>query len=62
MMNKKKLYRSTTDMRIAGVCGGLAEYLGWDSTIVRLICAALVLFCGSGLLFYILAAIIIPKE
>ena len=61
-MNGKKLYRSTTDRKLAGVCGGLAEYLGIDSTIVRLIFAALVIFAGTGILAYIIAAIIIPED
>jgi phage shock protein C len=58
----KKLYRSETDKKIFGVCGGIAEYFDMDSTIVRLICAVLVLFWGSGLLAYLIAAFIIPKE
>ncbi len=58
---EKKLYRSTTDKKLAGVCGGLAEYFSLDSTLIRL---AFVLFCiagGSGLLLYIIAAIIMPE-
>lgn len=57
---KKKLYRSVTDKKLAGVCGGVAEYFGIDSTIVRLIFAALVIFAGTGVLAYILCALIIP--
>jgi len=47
----KKLYRSKTDRRIAGVCGGLAEYLGIDSLVVRLIFLAMLIFggCNSSL-------------
>ena len=60
-MEKKKLYRSSTDVKLAGVCGGLAEYIGMDPTIVRLITAVLCLCWGAGLLMYILAAIIIPR-
>ena len=59
---EKKLYRSTTDKKLAGVCGGFAQYFGVDSTIIRL---ALVLFCllgGAGVLFYIICAIVIPEE
>lgn len=59
---KKKLYRSQSDRKIAGVCGGIAEYFDLDSTIVRLITVALCLFVGAGLLFYIAAAFIIPDE
>ena len=60
-MEKKKLYRSSTDVKLAGVCGGLAEYIGMDPTIVRLIGALLCLCCGTGVLAYIVAAIVIPK-
>lgn len=50
-----------SDKKLAGVCGGIAEYFGIDSTIVRLI---LVIFClvgGSGILFYIIAALVMPN-
>lgn len=43
-MTPKKLYRSTRDRQIAGVCGGIAEYAGVDSTVVRLTAIALLLF------------------
>ena len=56
----KKLYRSSSDKKIAGVCGGIAEYMNVDSTIVRLIAVLLVFGCGSGLLAYIVAALIMP--
>ena len=55
----KKLYRSSTDKKIAGVCGGIAEYMNVDSTIVRLV-AVLLVFWGAGLLAYIVAALIMP--
>ncbi|EGJ26010.1 Phage shock protein PspC [Listeria monocytogenes str. Scott A] len=45
---------------IAGVCGGLAEYFGIEVTIIRLLWAGAVLFFGTGILLYILAAIIMP--
>ena len=51
---EKKLYRSTTDKKIAGVCGGFAQYFDVDPTLVRVL---LVLFCllgGSGVLFYLI--------
>ena len=57
---EKKLYKSRSDKKICGVCGGLAEYLEMDATVLRLIAAALVIFCGVGLLAYIIAALIIP--
>ena len=59
---EKKLYRSRTDKKICGVCGGLAKYFGMDTTIARLVCALLVLFTGVGLLGYIVAALVIPEE
>ncbi len=58
----KRLCKSSTDRAICGVCGGIAQYFGIDSIIIRLL---MVLFClafGSGLLFYIIAAIIMPSE
>lgn len=58
---KKQLRRSTENKVIAGVCGGIAEYFDIDPTLIRL---AWVLFCalgGSGVLAYIIAAIIIPE-
>ena len=59
---EKKLYRSTTDKMIAGVCGGFAKYFNVDPTLIRVL---LVLFCllgGSGLLFYIVCVVVIPEE
>ena len=58
---EKKLYRSTINKKIAGVCGGLAEYLNIDSTIIRLIWALLVFCAGTGLLAYIICALVIPE-
>lgn len=57
-----KLYKSRKDKKIAGVCGGIAEKLGIDSTFIRLIWAISSLYYGSGLMLYILFAIIIPDE
>lgn len=59
---KKRLYKSNTDKKISGVCGGIAEYMNIDSTIVRLICIALVFGWGSGLIAYIVAALIMPEQ
>ena len=58
----KKLYRLRLDRKIAGVCGGIGKYINIDSNIIRLL---FVLFClagGSGLIFYIVAAILMPEE
>ena len=59
---EKKLYKSNTDKKICGVCGGLAEYLNMDATIIRLILILAVLFAGCGLLAYIIAALVIPDK
>lgn len=58
---KKELRRSATDCKICGVCGGIAEYLGIDANIVRLIWTAISLFAGGGIILYIVAAVIMPK-
>ncbi len=62
-MEKKKLYKSSTDKMLSGVLGGFAEYLGIDSTLIRLVYVLLSLFSAGfpGLLFYIICAIIIPE-
>lgn len=49
---RKKLYRVRRGRIIAGVCGGVAKYLGIDPKIVRLLCLALIAAYGSGLLVY----------
>ena len=59
---EKKLYRSITDKKLAGVCGGLAEYLGMDVSIIRLIWILAVVFAGVGILAYIIAALVIPQQ
>jgi len=58
----KRLYRSRNDVMICGVCGGIAEYFDIDPTIVRLAAVVLVFGWGSGLLAYLVGAIIIPKN
>lgn len=58
----KKLYKSSTDKKLCGVCGGIAEYFDIDSTIVRLLWVFFSLFAGSGLLAYIVAAIVMPNH
>lgn len=61
-MDTKRLYRSRTERMIEGVCGGVAQYLGVDPTLVRLAFIAFSLAYGSGLLIYLLAVLIIPLE
>ncbi len=58
----KRLFRSTADRRIAGVCGGIGEYFGIDPTMVRIGWVVFCLLGGSGVLAYILCALIIPEE
>lgn len=58
----KRLYRSTENKMIAGVCGGLGEYFDIDPTIVRLVVVAAAVAAGSGLVAYILAWIVIPQR
>lgn len=58
---QKKLYRSTTDRKIAGVCAGVAEYLNIDVTVVRVLWA-LACFFWAGLLAYIICAFVIPEK
>jgi phage shock protein PspC (stress-responsive transcriptional regulator) len=59
---KKKLYRSEKDHMIAGVCGGIAEYFDVDATLVRLLTGLSVILGGAGVVAYIIAWIIIPKN
>ena len=58
----RRLYRSRTDKKIAGVCGGLAKYFGWDPVIPRIALAVLFFGAGVGLLAYIICWIVIPLE
>ena len=59
----KKLYLSSIDKKIFGVCGGIAHYFGIDSTMIRLGCVFLALVSfGALVLFYLIAWILIPKE
>ena len=60
---KKKLYRTEgEDRKLAGVCGGLAEYFDADPGIVRIAAAAAILLCGIGLWIYIIAALVLPNK
>lgn len=59
----KKLYRSTSDRLLLGVCGGLAAYFGLDSTLVRLAAAVLVVLTFPlGLVLYVVFALVMPPE
>lgn len=59
---QKKLYKSRTDKKIDGVCGGLGAYFGVDPTIIRLAWVIFSCFGGSGILAYIIAMIVMPEE
>lgn len=54
----KKLYKSSLDRKICGVCGGFAEFFGIDATILRLLVVLFTLAGGSGVLFYIVARLL----
>lgn len=58
----KRLYKSEDNRILCGVCGGVGEYLGVDPTLVRLVWVLITLAAGAGLLLYIIAAIIMPRE
>ncbi len=58
----KKLYKSSIDKKLCVVCGGIAEYFDIDSTIVRLALVAFCLLGGSGILAYIIAALVMPDR
>ena len=57
----KKLCKSNTNKKICGVCGGIAEYLNADPTLIRLAFVVIAAIAGSGVLAYILAALIMPE-
>ena len=59
---KARLHKSATNKQIAGVCGGLAEYFNVDPSIIRIATVVLVLGWGSGLLAYIICALVLPTE
>lgn len=63
MPTNKKMVRSSSDRWVAGVCGGIAEYFGWDPAVVRL-AYVLLSVCGAGfpgLLVYIILWLVMPK-
>ena len=59
---KKKLYKSNTEKKLDGVCGGIAEYFDVDPTVIRLAWVIFSLCGGSGLIAYIICAIIMPRK
>ena len=61
-MERKRLYKSKDDCMLFGVCGGVAEYFGVDSTIIRLFVAVFCLCLGTGLVAYLISALVIPSR
>jgi phage shock protein C len=61
MNNDKKLTKSASERMICGVCGGLAEYLGTDPTVIRILWVIFSMLGGSGVVAYIIAAVIMPE-
>ena len=61
-MESKRLYKSRTEKMLGGVCGGIAQYFDIDPTIVRLLWVVAIFCWGGGLLAYIIAYIVVPRE
>ena len=61
-MEKKRLTKSKTEKKIFGVCGGIAEYLDVDPTLIRLIWVGSVLCFGVGGVAYLVAALVLPED
>lgn len=62
MAEPKRLYRSKKDRMIAGVCGGLGEYFNVDPVLLRIAFVVLTFFSGSGLILYLILAVVVPSE
>jgi phage shock protein C len=58
----RRLYRSRTDRKLAGVCGGLAQYFNIDAILMRVLFVVLALLGGPGLVIYLLMWILVPEE
>lgn len=58
----KKLYRCDQGKKVCGVCQGIAEYLNADVTVVRIVTVLIAMFCGSGIIAYIICAIVMPEK
>ncbi|MBO7247975.1 MAG: PspC domain-containing protein [Bacteroidaceae bacterium] len=61
-MSEKKLFRSSANKKLCGVCGGLAEYLGMDATVMRILWVLFALLGGCGILAYLICALIMPVK
>ena len=62
MSMEKRLYKSKTDKKLDGVCAGIANYFNIDPTLIRLVWVIFALAAGGGVLAYIIAAIVMPRE
>jgi len=62
MAQTRRLYRSRTDCKLAGVCGGLAQYFNTDVTLLRVLFVVLAVLGGPGLVIYLLMWILVPEE
>jgi phage shock protein C len=58
----RKLYRSRTNRKLAGICGGLGRYFNVDATLLRVLFVLLAVLGGSGLVLYLVLWVIIPSE
>ncbi len=58
---EKRLYRSRSNRTIAGICAGIADYFGWDRTLVRIAWIALTFFGGCGILIYCILWLVVPE-
>lgn len=61
MNPNNRLHKSRTDVCVAGVCGGIAEYLEFDPTVLRIVWAVASCFWGAGILVYLIAALVMPE-
>ena len=62
MAQTRRLYRSRTNRKLAGVCGGLAQYFNTDATLIRVLFVVLALLGGPGLAIYLVLWIVVPEE
>jgi phage shock protein C len=58
----RKLYRSRTNRKLAGVCGGLAEFFNLDPTLIRVLFVVLAVLGGSGVILYLAMWILVPNQ
>jgi phage shock protein C len=58
----RRLYRSRTNRKLAGVCGGLAQYFNTDATLIRVLFVVFTLLGGPGLVAYVVLWIVVPEE